>query len=219
MSSSSPGGEPYAGRGDLLRRAGHDRIDRIDCRRRRHRRRGPAHHRTAADGIRRGRGPRRARGTGVDAVPARARGRTRRLAGRRLGHLPGGRRFRARADRNAACRPRRPRPHLRLGFEHRHQRRPTAAGAVHSGRRTAPCRCRRPGTAGSHRRRHRPLRPGGVPAVRQRIPDLTSPYIPHTVTGAPPVVSSRRKSFCSQVRSGRRSNTTRWPSAAAHRSR
>ena len=44
-------------------------------------------------------------------------------------------------------------------------------------------------------------------------------YMPHTVTGAAPPVSSRRKILASQVRSGRRSNTTKCPSAAAQRCR
>ena len=44
-------------------------------------------------------------------------------------------------------------------------------------------------------------------------------YMPHTVTGASvPGGAGRRKIFCSQVRSGERSNTIRWPASAPHRS-
>ena len=43
-------------------------------------------------------------------------------------------------------------------------------------------------------------------------------HIPQTVTGTPSVDGGRRKIFSSQVRSGARSNTIRWPASAAHRS-
>ena len=54
------------------------------------------------------------------------------------------------------------------------------------------------------------MRPGKL-----RIRDI---HIPHTVTGAPPSTSSRRKTFSSHGLPSARSKTTRCPSAASQRS-
>ena len=55
------------------------------------------------------------------------------------------------------------------------------------------------------------------PTIRLR--QITEFHMPHTVTGAPvPGGASRRKIFSSQLRSGDRSNTIRWPASAPHRS-
>ena len=43
-------------------------------------------------------------------------------------------------------------------------------------------------------------------------------HMPQTVTGTPAPDGAWRKIFSSQLRSGARSNTIRWPASAAHRS-
>ena len=55
------------------------------------------------------------------------------------------------------------------------------------------------------------------PTIRLR--QITELHMPQTVIGAPvPGGASRRKIFSSQLRSGDRSNTIRWPASAPHRS-
>ena len=55
------------------------------------------------------------------------------------------------------------------------------------------------------------------PTIRLR--QITEFHMPHTVTGAPVTGgATRRKIFSSQLRSGDRSNTIRWPASAPHRS-
>ena len=62
----------------------------------------------------------------------------------------------------------------------------------------------------------------GLPA--RSVPARSSPvlrtqrHMPQTVTGTPSADNARRKIFSSQLRSGSRSNTTRWPASAPHRS-
>ena len=69
----------------------------------------------------------------------------------------------------------------------------------------------------------RHVSPALEPSPRKRDPprrqsSRARSYIPQTVTGTPSPEEARRKILSAQVRSGARSNTTRWPASAPQRS-
>ena len=95
------------------------------------------------------------------------------------------------------------------------QVRPAVVSFLVQPRRTPRSSAPRPRMTAAYRRRwNRVLASGIHPASS---PPARS-YIPQTVTGTPSPVGARRKILSAQVRSGARSNTTRWPASAPQRS-